>query len=102
MTSGHGPGYWKAISDVVAVGSQQRLQAAPYRPERLTLADPPTASQRSATCEGRISCAEIGASKLSGRTTLLLAADPGDALLNAARLYDPDVRPWLGRRQNTG
>ncbi len=37
------------------------------------------------------------ASKLSGRTTLLLAADPGDALLNAARLYDPDVRPSLGR-----
>jgi len=37
------------------------------------------------------------ASKLSGRTTLLLAADPGDALRDAARLYDPDVRPWHGR-----
>ena len=37
------------------------------------------------------------ASKLSARTTLLLPADPGGALLDAARLYDPDVRPWLGR-----
>jgi hypothetical protein len=37
------------------------------------------------------------ASKLSGRTTLLLATDPGDALLDAARLYDPDVRSWHGR-----
>ncbi len=37
------------------------------------------------------------ASKLSGKTTLLLAADPGDALLGAARLYDPEVRSWLGR-----
>ena len=37
------------------------------------------------------------ASKLSGRTTLLLAADPGDALLDAARLYDPGVRSWHGR-----
>jgi hypothetical protein len=37
------------------------------------------------------------ASRLPGRTTLLLAADPGDALLDAARLYDPDVRPWHGR-----
>jgi hypothetical protein len=37
------------------------------------------------------------ASKLSGRTTLLLAADPGDTLMDAARLYDPDVRSWLGR-----
>jgi hypothetical protein len=37
------------------------------------------------------------ASKLSGRTTLLLTADPGDALLDAARLYDPDVRRWHGR-----
>lgn len=37
------------------------------------------------------------ASKLSGRTTLLLAADPGDALLDAARLYDPGVRRWHGR-----
>lgn len=37
------------------------------------------------------------ASKLTARTTLLLAADPGDALLHAAQLYDPDVRPWHGR-----
>lgn len=37
------------------------------------------------------------ASKLSGRTALLLASDPGDALLDAARLYDPGVRPWHGR-----
>jgi hypothetical protein len=37
------------------------------------------------------------AGKLSGRTTLLLTADPGDALLDAARLYDPEVRPWHGR-----
>jgi len=37
------------------------------------------------------------ASKLSGRTTLLLPANPGGALLDAARLYDPGVRPWLGR-----
>jgi hypothetical protein len=36
-------------------------------------------------------------SKLSGKTTLLLAADPGDALMDAARLYDPDVRSWPGR-----
>ncbi len=37
------------------------------------------------------------ASKLPGRTTLLLAADPGEALLDAARLYDPGVRRWRGR-----
>ncbi len=37
------------------------------------------------------------ASKLSERTTLLLTADPGDTLLDAARLYDPHVRPWHGR-----
>jgi hypothetical protein len=37
------------------------------------------------------------ASKLPGKTTLLLAVDPGDALLDAARLYDPDVRSWHGR-----
>lgn len=37
------------------------------------------------------------ASKLSGKTALLLTADPGDALLEAARLYDPGVRPWHGR-----
>jgi hypothetical protein len=37
------------------------------------------------------------ASKLATRTTLLLRADPGDALLDAARLYDPEVRPWRGR-----
>jgi hypothetical protein len=36
-------------------------------------------------------------SKLSGRTALLLSADPGDALLDAARVYDPKVRPWHGR-----
>jgi hypothetical protein len=37
------------------------------------------------------------ASKMTGRTTLLLAADPGSALLDAARLYDPDVYAWHGR-----
>ena len=37
------------------------------------------------------------ASKLSDRTTLLLAADPGHALLDAARLYDPNVARWHGR-----
>jgi hypothetical protein len=37
------------------------------------------------------------ASKLSSRTTLLLTADPGPALLDAARLYDPEVREWHGR-----
>ncbi|HET9897940.1 MAG TPA: hypothetical protein VFQ44_23670 [Streptosporangiaceae bacterium] len=37
------------------------------------------------------------AGKLQGRTTLLLTADPGDTLLDAARLYDPHVRPWRGR-----
>jgi hypothetical protein len=37
------------------------------------------------------------ASRMSGSTTLLLPADPGDALLDAARLYDPDVRHWHDR-----
>lgn len=37
------------------------------------------------------------ASKMSGQTTLLLTASPGDALLDAARLYDPEVRHWHGR-----
>jgi hypothetical protein len=37
------------------------------------------------------------ASKLATRTALLLRADPGNALLDAARLYDPEVRPWRGR-----
>lgn len=37
------------------------------------------------------------ASKLTDKTTLLLAASPGDALLDAARLYDPSVRSWPGR-----
>ncbi len=37
------------------------------------------------------------ASRLPGRTALLFTADPGDALLDAARLYDPEVRPWHGR-----
>jgi hypothetical protein len=37
------------------------------------------------------------ASKLSTRTTLLFPVDPGDALLAAARRYDPEVRPWHGR-----
>src|ERR1700691_5517597 len=35
--------------------------------------------------------AKLGA-KLATRTTLLLRADPGDALLDAARRYDPQVR----------
>jgi hypothetical protein len=37
------------------------------------------------------------ASKMSDRTTLLLPADPGDALLDAARLYDPELRRWHDR-----
>ena len=37
------------------------------------------------------------ADKLSSRTKLLLAADPGSALLEAARQYDPAVREWHGR-----
>jgi hypothetical protein len=37
------------------------------------------------------------ASKLSGKTTLLLPADPGNALMDVARLYDPKVRSWHGR-----
>jgi hypothetical protein len=37
------------------------------------------------------------ARKLTGKTLLLLPADPGDALMDAARLYDPEVRRWPGR-----
>jgi hypothetical protein len=37
------------------------------------------------------------AGRLSSRTKLLLAADPGPALLDAARQYDPAVREWHGR-----
>jgi len=37
------------------------------------------------------------ATKLSGRTRLLLPDDPGEALLEAVRLYDPEVRRWHGR-----
>jgi hypothetical protein len=37
------------------------------------------------------------ADRLSDRTALLFAADPGEALLDAARLYDPQVRRWAGR-----
>jgi len=37
------------------------------------------------------------ASKLDGRTVLLFAADPGDALTQAVHLYDPGVRSWPGR-----
>ncbi len=36
-------------------------------------------------------------SKLSVGPTLLLAADPGDALVDAARRYDPQLRAWHGR-----
>ncbi len=36
-------------------------------------------------------------SKLATRPSLLLTADPGDALLDAVRRYDPEVRPWHGR-----
>jgi hypothetical protein len=35
--------------------------------------------------------------KLSTRPSLLLTTDPGDALLEAARLYDPEAHPWHGR-----
>jgi hypothetical protein len=37
------------------------------------------------------------AERLADRTALLLTADPGEALLDAARLYDPQVRRWAGR-----
>jgi hypothetical protein len=37
------------------------------------------------------------AGKLDGRTVLLFTADPGDALKQAVRLYDPGVRSWPGR-----
>jgi hypothetical protein len=37
------------------------------------------------------------ADRLATRTALLLTADPGDALLDAARLYDPKAKPWHGR-----
>jgi hypothetical protein len=35
--------------------------------------------------------------KLAAGPTLLLNADPGNGLLDAARLYDPQVRSWHGR-----
>ena len=35
--------------------------------------------------------------KLAAGPTLLLPADPGSALLDAARLYDPQLRHWHGR-----
>jgi hypothetical protein len=37
------------------------------------------------------------ADRLATRTGLLMTADPGDALLAAAQLYDPKVRRWHGR-----
>jgi hypothetical protein len=37
------------------------------------------------------------AERLATRTALLLTADPGEALLDAARRYDPQVRRWHGR-----
>ncbi len=37
------------------------------------------------------------ANKLAGRTTLLLPASPGNELMDAVRLYDPDIRSWPGR-----
>jgi hypothetical protein len=37
------------------------------------------------------------AGRLADRTALLLTADPGEALLDAARLYDPQVHRWAGR-----
>jgi hypothetical protein len=47
--------------------------------------------------EVRIGLFDRLASKLAGATALLLTADAGDALLDAARLYDPAVRRWHGR-----
>jgi hypothetical protein len=35
--------------------------------------------------------------RMFGRTTLLLSADPGDTLLDAVRLYDPEFRRWPDR-----
>jgi hypothetical protein len=37
------------------------------------------------------------AGKMSGQTTLLLPADPGDKLFDAARLYDPEMSHWHDR-----
>ncbi len=37
------------------------------------------------------------AGKLAAGPALLLAADPGDALIETARLYDPQLRAWHGR-----
>lgn len=37
------------------------------------------------------------AARLADRTALLFAADPGPALLDAARLYDPEMRRWHDR-----
>jgi hypothetical protein len=37
------------------------------------------------------------AERLADRTALLLTADPGEALPDAARLYDPQVRRWARR-----
>jgi hypothetical protein len=37
------------------------------------------------------------AGKLTAGPTLLLASDPGAALIETARLYDPQLRAWHGR-----
>ena len=37
------------------------------------------------------------ADRLADRTALLFTSDPGEELLDAARLYDPEVRRWFGR-----
>lgn len=37
------------------------------------------------------------ASRMAGHTRLLLSADPGGALLDAARQYDPEAHEWHGR-----
>src|SRR6266851_7413460 len=49
--------------------------------------------------EARMRLFDRSAGKLAAGPTLLLSADPGPALLDAARLYDPGVRHWnlLGR-----
>jgi hypothetical protein len=45
----------------------------------------------------RVKLFDRSAGRLATRTALLLTADPGDALLDAAQLYDPKVRRWHGR-----
>jgi hypothetical protein len=42
-----------------------------------------------------VKLSDHSADRLSTRTALLLTGDPGAAVLDAARLYDPKARCWL-------